>query len=645
MMLDAARAFEPLDVHRARDAVFDAIQMAILFGDSSAVSAAEVAEVARSFELPAGTVPTAADLVLDAIAELIAEGYGAAAPLLRDALAAVHIDPESQVPRHLARACWIAFALSDDDTLGALAAACATASREQGAFRVLPEVLDYLGLRELRAGSLNVAEDFFAEEIELHGVLRRHSGPGEAARLMVSAWRGRETDVRAEAAELAAEARAFGLVVRWTEYAVMILELGLGNYQAASSLAWDDWNEDLLLGDLRAADAVEAHVRSGNDPAAPPALAYLAERAAANQSALDLGLLARSQALLASDSDAEAHYRESIAELDTCGARLHLARTQLVYGEWLRRQKRRRDARHSSRRHATPSSRWAPTASPTGPGSSCSRPVRVPANASTRPATTSRRRSRRSPASPPAARPIPRSVRVSSSAPTPWTTTSARCTESSTSSRDRSSPSVVSARLIGIDYAAGGFEQRRGRAQSRVATDDPHGVITLRGDGTIDQLLRRAVARIEALGLDVYAVIDHSGDAAEAGVALPETKLVLFGSAKELAELVLAHPHIAIELPLKLLICESDDGHVLISYHAPDDLAHRYGLTEEEADALRVVDAIAGQTRASANRVISSYARSIVTSVGSAARQPSAGSQRVAGSRRGSTCGTWSSAV
>ncbi len=83
--------------------------------------------------------------------------------------------------------------------LGALGAACVTTSREQGAFRVLPEALDYLGLRELRAGSLNVAEDFFTEEIEMHGVLRRHSGPGEAARLMVSAWRGRETEVRAEA--------------------------------------------------------------------------------------------------------------------------------------------------------------------------------------------------------------------------------------------------------------------------------------------------------------------------------------------------------------------------------------------------------------------------------------------------------------
>ena len=346
MMLDAARAFEPLDVHRARDSVFDAIQMAILFGDASEVSAVEVALVARSFKLPAGTAPTAADLVIDAIAELIAEGYGSAGSLLREALAAVQSDPEiRRVPRHLARACWIAFALSDDDTLGALAAASVMSSREHGAFRVIPETLDYLGLRELRAGSLNVAEDFFAEEIELHGVFRRHSGPGEAARLMVSAWRGREADVRAGAAALAAEERAFGLVVRWTDYAVMILELGLGNYQAASGLAWDDWVQDVLLGDLRAADAVEAHVRSGDHTAARAALAYLADRAAANLSALDLGLMARGRGLLASDADAEAHYHESIAKLETCGARLQLARTQLVYGEWLRRQRRRRDAR------------------------------------------------------------------------------------------------------------------------------------------------------------------------------------------------------------------------------------------------------------------------------------------------------------
>ncbi len=102
---------------------------------------------------------------------------------------------------------------------------------------------------------------------------------------------------------------------------------------------------DLCFGGLRAADAIEAHVRSDNPSGAQVALGHLAERAMGNESALDRGLLARGQGLVAPDSDAETHFHESIVQLEACDARLHLARTQLVYGEWLRRQKRRRDAR------------------------------------------------------------------------------------------------------------------------------------------------------------------------------------------------------------------------------------------------------------------------------------------------------------
>jgi uncharacterized protein (DUF302 family) len=126
-----------------------------------------------------------------------------------------------------------------------------------------------------------------------------------------------------------------------------------------------------------------------------------------------------------------------------------------------------------------------------------------------------------------------------------------------------------------------------------VATDEPHGVVTLRGDGDVDRVLRRAVVQIEALGLEVFAVIDHSGDAAEAGLTMLDTKLVMFGSPEGGTGLMLAHPAIALDLPLKLLICESDDGHVSVSYNAPGYLAHRYGLTDDESNPLRLVEAIA----------------------------------------------------
>ena len=129
----------------------------------------------------------------------------------------------------------------------------------------------------------------------------------------------------AGAAEFATRAPALGIVARWTDYALMILELGLGNYRAASSRAWGGWNQDVMFGALRAADAVEAHVRSGDGAEALRALQQLAERAAANLSDLDVGLLARAQALMACDSEAEAHFLESIARLKACGAGLHVA--------------------------------------------------------------------------------------------------------------------------------------------------------------------------------------------------------------------------------------------------------------------------------------------------------------------------------
>src|SRR5262249_16694190 len=154
------------------------------------------------------------------------------------------------VPRQLARACLVAFALGDDDALGDLAGTCAATSREQGAFQVLPEALDYLGVRELRAGSLSAAADLFTEAIELDAVLRRRTGPGHAGRLIVSAWRGNESEVRTGASAAAAEAGHLGLVVRWSRSALLLLELGLGNYESASSSAPTAFDHDVMLGAL-----------------------------------------------------------------------------------------------------------------------------------------------------------------------------------------------------------------------------------------------------------------------------------------------------------------------------------------------------------------------------------------------------------
>jgi uncharacterized protein (DUF302 family) len=131
-----------------------------------------------------------------------------------------------------------------------------------------------------------------------------------------------------------------------------------------------------------------------------------------------------------------------------------------------------------------------------------------------------------------------------------------------------------------------------------VPSPDPPDVASVPADGSVDHLLRQTVARIEALGLEVFAVIDHSGEAADVGLALPDTKLVLFGSPTGATALMLAHPAVALDLPLKVLIREGDDGHAIVSYHRPGDLARRHGLTHDETAALRIVETISSPTGA-----------------------------------------------
>ena len=130
-----------------------------------------------------------------------------------------------------------------------------------------------------------------------------------------------------------------------------------------------------------------------------------------------------------------------------------------------------------------------------------------------------------------------------------------------------------------------------------MTSDGTSDVVTVAADGDVEQLLRRAVAHVEEHGLEVFAVVDHSGEAEEAGLSMPTTKLVLFGSTPSATRLMLAHPDIALDLPLKLLISEDSDGQSVIRYQAPGRLAQRHGLTTDEADEVQIVEAIAIATR------------------------------------------------
>jgi DNA-binding CsgD family transcriptional regulator len=138
--------------------------------------------------------------------------------------------------------------------------------------------------------------------------------------------------------------------VVFAQHALTVLELGLGNYDAALSAARTVVDDDpLYWGGQTLAELIEAAVRSGERDEAAAALRQLAERANATGTAWALGLLARSQALLAADADAEALYVDAIARLKRSRVTPQLGRAYLLYGEWLRRRRRRRDAREQLR--------------------------------------------------------------------------------------------------------------------------------------------------------------------------------------------------------------------------------------------------------------------------------------------------------
>ena len=243
-----------------------------------------------------------------------------------------------------------------DDTLAAAAAAGMQAARLTG---VEPETqLGYAGVhRFLLPFAGHVERLPVPQRDALRSTFGLVAGP-PADRFLVAlgvltllAWRGRETDARRIAAAVTREATGAGRdTVIFAQYSLAVLELGLGNHQAALRCALSVFQDDHpFLGTHVLPELVEAAARCGETGLAEAALGRLAERAAAAGTPLALGLLARSRALLASDADAEPLYADATGHLKQCQATPQLARAYLIHGEWLRRQRRRRDARERLR--------------------------------------------------------------------------------------------------------------------------------------------------------------------------------------------------------------------------------------------------------------------------------------------------------
>jgi uncharacterized protein (DUF302 family) len=135
--------------------------------------------------------------------------------------------------------------------------------------------------------------------------------------------------------------------------------------------------------------------------------------------------------------------------------------------------------------------------------------------------------------------------------------------------------------LIGlVVFAAAASAQEKGGAGTMVVGKEA-GIVTIPSHHSVDETVGRLTNILRSKEITLFAVVDHSGEAAKVGMKMPPTKLLIFGNPKGGTPLMLAAPSIALDLPLKILVAEDTQGKVWISYNSPEYLKERHGLPSD----------------------------------------------------------------
>jgi DNA-binding CsgD family transcriptional regulator len=358
LLLDAAKQLETLDSELARETYLEALGAAIFAGRlAGGLTMREAAEAARTAP-PPPQPPRPMDLLLDGVTTRLTEGYVAGVPPLRRALDALLRDgghSEDDIMGWL----WLAYPVApepiapdlwDDAAWHELTARAVGLARQAGALAVLPAALTYRADVHVHAGEFGAAAGLIEEADATTAATG--NAPLRYTSLMLAAWQGEEARALEliQAAVQDATARGEGRALGVAGYATAVLHNGLGRYEAALAGAQKACeHEDLSIYGWSLAELVEAAARSGASDEASAALRQLGERTRAAGSDWALGIQARSRALLSDGAAADTLYREAIERLGRTRVRTELARAHLVYGEWLRREQRRAEAREQLR--------------------------------------------------------------------------------------------------------------------------------------------------------------------------------------------------------------------------------------------------------------------------------------------------------
>jgi DNA-binding CsgD family transcriptional regulator len=355
ILLDAVVGIDPHQVSVIREMLFEALQAALVARQyTTGTTPVDVAHAALQVPRDPTRTVSGTDLLLDGFATRIAVGYAPAVPLLRAAVAALFTNEQiATVGLPTTILGWFAADdVWDEQGRRAMFERAAAIERRHGALGALRVTLAGLCTSQAWTGQMDEAEQSYLEAAEISALIGVPPPATTGVLLEVRAWQGREQESRDVAASTAqwGQERGASILEIFALFGLTVLELGLARYPQA--LAWgvrvyDD--DPPGFGNRILPEIVEAGVRSGDHDAAQAALARLADRATASGTAWALGMLARSRALLARDADADGLYREAIDHLRRTSVRTELARTHLLYGEWLRRRKRRSNAQSQLR--------------------------------------------------------------------------------------------------------------------------------------------------------------------------------------------------------------------------------------------------------------------------------------------------------
>ena len=312
--------------------------------------------------LPAPASSRPSEELVRAIAIRLSEGYVAAAPTVRAALAGLRERAEYDEGARLMQgahehgamvhllAVNAAFSLLDDVALDVATRSWVDFGRRTRTLTTLPIALDLRSVCDVFAGRFRAAESAI---LEADGILsfvgaRGHIGESGVGRLLLEAYRGDEQATRAIAERRSNDARerGSGVDLDHSHLALAVLGVATGRYEEALEHCRElEVHDSFAVSTIAIPLLVEAAVRCGDLATANAAQNRLSERATASGTEWALGLLASTRALVASDDLADAHYSEALDRLARTGAAVDHARVQLLFGEWLRRTRRRRDAR------------------------------------------------------------------------------------------------------------------------------------------------------------------------------------------------------------------------------------------------------------------------------------------------------------